>query len=188
MKRGKSPSPRSTEARSLKINQYWNPKPKLTSRAGGLTWKATFLILSQYHPKKFTKQLRNWRDTLEQYTVTDSNQPSWLKPRPLSPTQRYLPSLIHAIGTPKKDAEMTSFQKNIINEDIYKKLRKKDVHKAYMKNIYHLIVVQTNEQLLERAASDSNFQAVKIDQYPISYLMILKMLCFSNQTDQHPIK
>ena len=102
MKRGNPTSPRSTEARKLEIYQYWIPKPKLTSRASGLTWKATFLILSQYHPTNLPKKLRNWSDTLEQYTVTDSNQPSWLKPRPLSPTQRYLPSLIQALVTPKK--------------------------------------------------------------------------------------
>ena len=91
-------------------------------------------------------------------------------------------------GHSKKDAEMTSLEKNNINEEIHKKLMNKDVHKAYMQKIYHLIVVQTNEQLLERAASDSNFQAVKIDQYPIGYLIILKRLCFSNQTDYHPIQ
>ena len=56
-----------------------------------------------------------------------------------------------------------------------------------MHNIYNLIVVQTNEQLQEKAASDATFQAINTDQYPIGYLMILKRLCLSNQSEQHPI-
>ena len=47
---------------------------------------------------------------------------------------------------------------------------------------------QTNEQLQEKAASDATFQAVKTDQDPIGYLMILKKIFFSNQLEQHPIR
>ena len=56
-----------------------------------------------------------------------------------------------------------------------------------MHKIYNLIVGQTNEQLQEKAASDTTFQAVKTDQDPIVYLMILKKIYFSNQSEQHPI-
>ena len=45
-----------------------------------------------------------------------------------------------------------------------------------------------NEQIQEKAASDDTFQWVKTDQYPIDYLMILKSVCFSNQSEQHPIR
>ena len=57
-----------------------------------------------------------------------------------------------------------------------------------MHKIYNMIVGQTNKQLQEKAASDATFQAVKTDQYPIGYLMILKRICFSNQSKQHPIR
>ena len=50
------------------------------------------------------------------------------------------------------------------------------------------MVGQTNEQLQEKAASDATFQAVKTEQDPIGYLMILKRICFSNQSKQHPIR
>ena len=45
-----------------------------------------------------------------------------------------------------------------------------------MKNIYKLIVDQTNEQLQEKVESDATFQAVKTSQDPIGYLLILKKL------------
>ena len=57
-----------------------------------------------------------------------------------------------------------------------------------MHKIYNLIVGQTNEQLQDKAESDATFQAVKTDQDPIGYLMILESLCFSNQSKQHPIR
>ena len=57
-----------------------------------------------------------------------------------------------------------------------------------MNKIYNLIVGQTNEQLQEKAESDATFQAVKTDRDPIGYLMILKRICFSNQSKQHPIR
>ena len=56
-----------------------------------------------------------------------------------------------------------------------------------MHKIYNLIVGQTNEELQEKAASDATFQAVNTDRDPIGYLMILKKICFSNQSEQHPI-
>ena len=53
---------------------------------------------------------------------------------------------------------------------------KKDVYELYMHKIYNIFVVKKNEQLQEKAVSDATFQAVKTDQYPIGYLMILNML------------
>ena len=57
-----------------------------------------------------------------------------------------------------------------------------------MHKIYNLIVWQTNEQLKEKAASEANLQAVKTDRDTIGYLLILKKMCFSNQSEQHPIR
>ena len=57
-----------------------------------------------------------------------------------------------------------------------------------MNKIYNLILVQTNEQLQEKAESDATLQAVNTDRDPIGYLMILKRICFSNQSEQHPIR
>ena len=100
--RGKTPNPRSTEARNLKINQAWSTKPRLTSRAGALTWKDIFLTLDQEHPKKSPEQWRKWSNTLEQHTVTADSHPSWLKLQPPSPTHRFLPSLIWAPSAQKQ--------------------------------------------------------------------------------------
>ena len=55
-KNGNPPIPRSTEARNIEINQAWIPNPRLTSRAGALTWKATFLTLGQEHSTIFPEQ------------------------------------------------------------------------------------------------------------------------------------
>ena len=65
-------------------------------------------------------------------------------------------------------------------------MRKNYVYEKDMKNIYKLIVDQTNEQLQEKVESDATFQAVKTSQDPIGYLLILKKLWFSNKTDQYP--
>ena len=54
-----------------------------------------------------------------------------------------------------------------------------------MQKIYNLIVVQKNEQLQDKAAPDTTFQAVKTIQDPIEYLLILKKTYFSNQSDHH---
>ena len=51
-----------------------------------------------------------------------------------------------------------------------------------MHNIYNLIVGQKNEQLQEKAESGATFQAVNTDQYQIGYLIILNILCFSNNS------
>ena len=82
---------------------------------------------------------------------------------------------------------MTYLKKKNIDEAIHKKLRKMNVYKSDMHKIYNLIVGQTNEQLQEKAALDATFQAVKTDRDPIGYLMILKKICFSNQSEQYPI-
>ena len=63
-----------------------------------------------------------------------------------------------------------------------------DVYKSDMHKIYNLVVSQTNEKLKEKAASDSTFQAVKTGRDLIGYLMILKRLYLSNQSEQHPIR
>ena len=73
---------------------------------------------------------------------------------------------------------MTYLEKKCFDEAICQNLRKKDVYESDMHKMYNLIVVQTNEQLQDKAASDAAFQAVKTDQDPIGYLMILKKICF----------
>ena len=45
-----------------------------------------------------------------------------------------------------------------------------------------------NKQLQEKAASDTTLQEIKNDRYPIGYLMIQKRICFSNNSEQHPIR
>ena len=77
---------------------------------------------------------------------------------------------------------MTYLEKKNIDEAIRQKLRKKDVYESDMHKIYNLIVGQTNEQLQEKSALDATFHAVKTDPDPIGYLMILKKICFSNQS------
>ena len=51
------------------------------------------------------------------------------------------------INHPKTDGEMTYLKKKNIDETIHQNLKKKDVYKSYMYNIYNIIVGQTNEQL-----------------------------------------
>ena len=67
----------------------------------------------------------------------------------------------------KTDTEMIYLKKKSIEESINNKLRKKDVYKKDMHNIYNLIVGPTNKQLHEKAAPDATFQAVKTGWYPI---------------------
>ena len=81
---------------------------------------------------------------------------------------------------PKTDVGITYLEKNIIDKAIRQKLKKKDSYKTDVHNIYNLIVGQTNEQLQEKVALETNFQAVNTGRDPIWYLMILKKLCFSN--------
>ena len=92
------------------------------------------------------------------------------------------------IERPKTDGDMTYLKKNNINEAIRQKSRKKDFYESDMHKIYNLIVGQTNKQLQEKAASDATFQAVNTDRDPIGYLMILKRVCFSNKSEQRPIR
>ena len=75
---------------------------------------------------------------------------------------------------------MAYLKKKMIDEAIRQKPRKKDVYKTDL--------VKTNEKLQVKAASDATLQAVKTGLDPIVYLTILKNLCFSNQSEQHPIR
>ena len=111
-------------------------------------------------------------------TETDANFPD-----PDIPTISYL-----GIEQPKIDSEITYLDKNNIDESIQKNLSKKDVYESDTHKIYNLILVQTHEKLQEKAALDATFKAVKDDQEPIGYMMILKRLCFLIQSEQHPIR
>ena len=83
---------------------------------------------------------------------------------------------------------MTYLEKKIIDEAIRQKLGKKYVYESDMHKKYNIIVGQTNKQLQEKAESAATFQEVKTDRDPIGYLMVLKSICFSNQSEQHPIR
>ena len=48
---------------------------------------------------------------------------------------------------PKTDVETTYLKKNNIDEAISQIIRKRDVYKTNMQNIYNLIVGHTNEQV-----------------------------------------
>ena len=61
------------------------------------------------------------------------------------------------IERPKTDGETTYLKTNNNDEAIFQKLRKKDLYQSDMHKIYNLIVVQTNEQLQYKAASDATF-------------------------------
>ena len=119
---------------------------------------------------------------LEQYlgtTYSDSCQTAIMTETAANFPDQEMPTITELGNeSPKTDGEMTYLEKKNVNEAIRQKLRKKDVYESDMHNIYNLIVVQTNEQLQEKAASDANLQAVKNDQDPIGYLMILKKICF----------
>ena len=92
------------------------------------------------------------------------------------------------IELPKTDVDMTYLYKKNINETNRQNLRKKDVYESDIYKIYNLMLGQTNEQLQEKFSSEATFQSVKTDRDPIGYLMILKRLWFSNQSEQHPIR
>ena len=64
----------------------------------------------------------------------------------------------------------------------------KDVYETDMHKIYNLIVGHTNEMLQETAASYANLKVFKLVQDPIEYLIILKKILFSNQSEQNPIR
>ena len=92
------------------------------------------------------------------------------------------------IERPKTDGDMTYLEKHNIDKAMCQNLRKKDVYKSDMQKIYNLILGQTNKQLKEKAALYATFQEFKTDQDPIVNMMILKIICFSNQSEQHPIR
>ena len=56
-------------------------------------------------------------------------------------------------------------------------LRNKNVYEINMHRTYNFILVQTNEQLQEKAESNSTFQTVNTGRDHIGYLIILKKLC-----------
>ena len=61
--RGKPQCPRIIYARNIEIYQSQSPNPRLTSRAGTLTQKATFLTLGQEHSTNVPKQWRKCINT-----------------------------------------------------------------------------------------------------------------------------
>ena len=83
---------------------------------------------------------------------------------------------------------MTYLYKKKIDESINQNLRKKDVYKSNMHKIYNLIVDEMNGKWQQKAASEATFQAVKTNHDPIGYLIILKWIYFSIQSEQHPIQ
>ena len=117
---------------------------------------------------------------LERYigsTYSDSCQPAIVTETSATFPDPQIPTITD-LGTecPKKDGETTYLEKNNIDEAIRQNLRKKDLYKSDIHNIYNLIVGQMNEQLQEKAATDATFQAVNNDQDPIGYLMVLKRI------------
>ena len=117
-------------------------------------------------------------------TYSNSYQPAIMTETPETFPDTYMPIIIPDMGVerPKTDAEITYPKNKNTNEAIRHKLRKKEVYETYMHNIYNIIVVQPNNQIQEKAASDATFQAVKTGRENIGYLKILKKLCFSNQS------
>ena len=104
---------------------------------------------------------------LEQYlrtTYSDSCQPTIMTETAANfPDQEM--TTITEFGTerPKTDGEMTYLKKKNINEAIHQKFRQEDVYELYMQKICNLIVVQTNEELQQKAELDTTFLAVKTD-------------------------
>ena len=164
------------------------PKTETDSQGRCTDLEGYTFDLGQRVSEKFAIKMKE----LEKYLGTkysDICQPAIMTgtattfPEPDMPT-------ITDLGTerPKTDLDMTYLEKNNIDAAIRQNMRKEDVYQLDMQKIYNLIVVQTNEQLKEKAASDATLQAVKTDRDPIGYLKILKMICFSNQSEQHPIR
>ena len=123
-------------------------------------------------------------------TYSNSCQPAIMTNTLATFPDPYIPKIVPDTGAkrPKTDMEITYLKKKTIDRAIRQKLRNKDVYETDMQNIYNLIIGQTNKQLQEKAASVATFQAVKTGQNLIGYLIILKNLCFSNQSEQHPIR
>ena len=57
-----------------------------------------------------------------------------------------------------------------------------------MHKIYNLIVFQKNNNYNRAWRRTPLNRRVKTDRYLIGYLMILKGICFSNKSEQHPIR
>ena len=109
-------------------------------------------------------------------TYSNSCQPAIMTKIPATLPDTEMPTITPDMGIehPKTDVDMTYIEKKSIDEDIRQKLRKKDLYKTYMHNIYNLIVGQTTDKLQENAESDATFQTVNTVQDPIGYLLILK--------------
>ena len=99
-----------------------------------------------------------------------------------------MPKIIPEMGvhTLKTDKEMTYLENKNINKAICQKLSKKDVYETYTHKIYNIIVVQKNEQLQEKSASDTIFQVVKTVRNHIGYLTTLKCYSYQNNMDNFP--
>ena len=122
-------------------------------------------------------------------TYSDSYQPNIMTETAANFPNPEMPNMTDlGIERPKTDGDMTYLEKHNIDKAIRQNLRKKDVYESDMHNIYNLILGQTNKQLQEKAASYATFQEFKTDQDPICNMMILKSICFSNQSEQHPIR
>ena len=129
---------------------------------------------------------------LERYigtTYSDSCQPAIMTETAANFPDPEIPTITE-LGTerPKTYGEMTYLEKKNIDDTIRQKLRKNYVYELDMHKIYNVMVREKNEKLQEKTASDATFQAVKTDRDSIGYLMILKKICFSNQSEQHPIR
>ena len=100
-----------------------------------------------------------------------------------------MPTIIpdKGIKRPKTETDVNYLENRSIDKAIRQKLRNKDMYETDLHKIYNLIVGQTNEKFQEKAAYDTTLQAVNTGRDPIGYLMILKKLCFSKKSEQHPI-
>ena len=123
-------------------------------------------------------------------TYTNSFQPVIINETPYTLPDPYIPTIIPDTGfeCPKTDVEMNYLENKSTGKAIHQKLRKKDIYKTDMHNIYNLIVGQTNEQLQEKEASDATLHEIKTGKYPIGYPMILRKIYFSNKYEKHPIR
>ena len=91
-------------------------------------------------------------------TYSDSFQLSIMTETVTTLPEQEMPTITD-LGTkrPTIDGEMTYLEKKNINESNRQNLREKDIYKSDIHKIYNLIVGQTNEQLQEKAASDTTF-------------------------------
>ena len=82
-------------------------------------------------------------------TYSDICHPDIMTKTPSTFPDPEMPKIIPdtVVERPKTNADMTDLENNNIDEVIRQKLRKKDVYKYDIHNIYNLIVGNTNEQL-----------------------------------------